>query len=281
MEPYSRIFRPEILGFKNHTPCLNPGDVTCSCPSTGLSFTAWRDAYDNRFVDPTCIIIKIHGAFSLSLTPSPTPSSYSVSAPASASASFTSCSTTDWSQNTAIPSWTNTQSTYPTTLAPVDATTAYGLFFGLNSPRNSAGTVPHILYEQSKPHVDLFAAGMALMHLLQTVVNFSNPVNGGIRNVVLVTDSNYLFSCLTEHVYAWQKKGYRNAKGKEVSNANAVKWVESLVENFEGRGVGVRFWKVNKKDNGEAIDPARRVLEIHEEFRRRHGISPFLNIGAV
>ncbi|RPB03876.1 hypothetical protein L873DRAFT_1641500, partial [Choiromyces venosus 120613-1] len=81
-----------------------------------------------------------------------------------------------------------------------------------------------------------------------------------IRNVVLVTDSNYLISCLTEHVYAWQRKGYRNAKGKAVSNANAVKWVESLIERFEGQGVGVRFWKVDKKDNWEAVDMAKRML---------------------
>jgi len=122
---------------------------------------------------------------------------------------------------------------------------------------------------------------MVLMNLLQTV-NFSNPLNGvGIRDVVLVTDSNYLFSCLTEHVYAWERNGYRNAKGKEVSNANAVRWVEGLVERFEGHGVNVKFWKVDKKDNWEAVDLARRFLDLHNQFRRRHGIRALLNIGTV
>ncbi|KAG0133787.1 hypothetical protein HOY82DRAFT_253994 [Tuber indicum] len=285
MEPYSRTFRPELLGFKNYTTGLKPGDVTSYCPSMGLSFTTWRDTYGNSFVDPTCIIVKIHGAFSLSQPSTSTPSSSSVSASATASAcastSFTSLSAADWSQNTWIPSRTDTQSAYPATPGPADASTAFGLFYGPGSPRNSAGTVPEVFYEQSKPHVDLFAAGMVLMHLLQTVVNPPNPLNGGIKNVVLVTDSNYLFSCLTEHVYGWQKKGYRNAKGKEVSNANAVKWVESLVENFEGQGVGVRFWKVDKKDNWEAVDPAKRVLDLQEEFRRRYGTRALLNIGAI
>ncbi|KAG0637205.1 hypothetical protein HOY80DRAFT_1052385 [Tuber brumale] len=285
MEPYSRIFRPELLGFKNYATGLRPGDVTSYCPSLGLSFTTWRDTYGNCFVDPTCVIVKIHGAFSLSPSSPSTPSSCSVSASASASAStstpFMSWSATDRSQNTWMPSQTDTQSAYPVTLGPAGASTAFGLFYGLDSPRNSAGTVPEVFYEQSKPHIDLFAAGMVLMHLLQSVVNFPNSLNGGIKNVVLVTDSNYLFSCLTEHVYGWQKKGYRNAKGREVSNANAVKWVENLVENFEGQGVGVRFWKVDKKDNWEAVDLARRVLDLQEEFRRRYGIRALLNIGAI
>ncbi|PUU79500.1 hypothetical protein B9Z19DRAFT_1081618 [Tuber borchii] len=284
MEPYSRIFRPELLGFKNYATGLKPEDVTSYCPFTGLSFMTRLDAYNNYIPDQTSIIVKIHGAFSLSPSPSstPSPSSISASAPASAAASAsTSWSATDSPRNTSIASQTGTQSTYPATLGPAGASTAFGLFYGWNSPRNSVGIVPQVLYEQSKPHVDLFTAGMVLMNLLQTV-NFANPLNGvGIRNVVLVTDSNYLFSCLTEHVYAWQSKGFRNAKGKEVSNANAVKWVESLVEEFERHDICVRFWKVDKKDNWEAVDLARRFLDLHNQFRRRHGIRALLNIGAV
>lgn len=78
---------------------------------------------------------------------------------------------------------------------------------------------------------------------------------------MLVTDSNYLTNCLTQSVYSWNLNGYRNAKGKEVANAGVLKWVETLVAGLESNGVGVRFWKVDKKENADAMSVAKKVLE--------------------
>lgn len=108
---------------------------------------------------------------------------------------------------------------------------------------------------------------MSLLHLHRVVLLPSGDRSPLVRNIVIVTDSTYLVSCLTQHVYAWNSNGYKNAKGKEVANANAVKWVERLVVGLERSGVGVKFWKVDKKNNIEALSLAKKVLE-QEELRK-------------
>lgn len=103
---------------------------------------------------------------------------------------------------------------------------------------------------------------------LQSLYDIALPSIYGaptVRNIVLVTDSNYLVSCLTQHVSVWNSNGYRNAKKKEVANADTVKWVEKLVVGLERRGVGVKFWKVDKKENSSALLIAKKVLDAKKE----------------
>lgn len=228
--PYTRSFHSHLLGIKDPTLCISPAQVASYCPFSGLTLTTWLDEYNNKFVDPTCIIVHMAGCFSTSSS-------------SSSSATGSSSQGTHASNNT----------------AQFSASTSYGIYHGPFSPYNSAGVVPACQL-QSKPHADLYAAGMSLSQLHRVVLS---PVSQTprVQNIVLVTDSNYLVNCLTQSVHLWNLNGYRNAKGKEVANANVLKWVEGLVVGLENHGVGVRFWKIDKKENAEAVGVAKKVLE--------------------
>lgn len=228
--PYTRSFHSRLLGIKDPTLRVSPAQVASYCALSGLALTTWLDDYNNAFVDPTCIIVHIAGCFSTSS------SSSSSAAGSSSQGTYASNSTAQFS-----------------------ASTSYGIYHGPFSPHNAAGVVPAD-QPQSKPHADLYAAGMSLLQLHRVVLPPMDDTPR-VRNIVLVTDSNYLTSCLTQSVYSWKLNGYRNSKGKEVANAGVLKWVERLVVGLENRGVGVRFWRVDKKENVEAMCVAKKVLE--------------------
>lgn len=234
MEPsYTRLFYSHLLGVKDPTIQITPDEVTSYCKSSGLTFMIWFDDYNNAFMDPTCIAVHINGSFSTSSSSSSVAGSSSQGTYASNSTAYTS------------------------------ASTSYGIYHGPLSPHNVASIVP-TCYPQSKPHADLYAAGVSLQNLHHIVLLSSSNGAPPVRNVVIVTDSNYLVSCLTENVTSWNSNGYKNAKGKKVTNCGAVKWVESLVVGLERRGVGVRFWKVDKKENLTAASIAKKALEQEE-----------------
>lgn len=228
--PYTRSFHSRQLGIRDPTVRISPAQIASYCALSGFTLTTWFDDYKNAFIDPTCIIVHIAGCFSTS-------SSSSSSAAGSSS-----------------------QGTYASnSTAQLSARTSYGVYHGPFSPHNAAGVVP-ACQPQSKPHADLYAAGMSLLQLHRVVLSAISETPR-VRNIVLVTDSNYLVSCLTQSVYSWNLNGYKNAKGKKVANADVVMWVERLVVGLENHGVGVRFWKVDNKENLEAMCVAKKVLE--------------------
>lgn len=227
--PYTRSFHFRQLGIKDPARCVSPAQVASYCTRSGLTLTTWFDDY-NAFVDPTCIIVRIAGCFSTSSS-------------SSSSAADSSSQGTYASNNT----------------AQFCASTSYGIYHGPFSPHNFVGVVP-ACRPQSKPHADLYAAGMSLLQLHRLVLSPTSQAPQ-VRNIVLVTDSNYLVNCLTQSVYSWNLNGYKNAKKKEVANAGVVRWVERLVVGLETHGVGVKFWMVDRKENTEVMCVAKKVLE--------------------
>ncbi|RPB12568.1 hypothetical protein P167DRAFT_574250 [Morchella conica CCBAS932] len=222
-----------MLGFGDHAK-ISPVDiVNYNNNWFTLAHPTWIDDRWNRFEDPATVIIHTSGSFSVSSS----------------------------SASSAI--YSSSQETHAYGTVHTRANSSWGIYHGPGSTHNRSGTIPTSL-PQSKPHADLYAAGMALEHFRNFILPCMPPPEMMWRNAIIVTDSAYLLSCLTQNIEAWRLNGYKNAKKKVVSNAQTIRWLEDLVENLEKNCVSVVFWKVEKKENSGAVSMGKRALERQE-----------------
>ncbi|KAJ9645304.1 hypothetical protein H2201_005652 [Coniosporium apollinis] len=70
-----------------------------------------------------------------------------------------------------------------------------------------------------------------------------------LMTLVIKTDSDYLYKGMTEYIFKWKDNGYRNSRGKSVTNATLFKRMEELTVQLEGLGVSVLFWPVPRAFN--------------------------------
>ena len=86
--------------------------------------------------------------------------------------------------------------------------------------------------------------------------------NMEISQLVVITDSTYLVEGLAKHVWEWEYKGYKNAKGKDVVNGEVFKELHKRIGELENDGINVCFWAVERGWNREADELANKALGI-------------------
>ncbi|CAM6097763.1 unnamed protein product [Calypogeia fissa] len=94
------------------------------------------------------------------------------------------------------------------------------------------------------------------------------------NGVVLVTDSTYLFLSMTTYIHNWSSNGFLDANGRPVVNRQVNPrhkyWkggVSKYWSIFEGRGIKILFWKVDREHNQDADHLAN--LALGPQRRRR------------
>lgn len=139
------------------------------------------------------------------------------------------------------------------------ALASYGIFFAPESLLNSNGTLE--VSDSSSPLTNQKAELYALRKALDTVEEKFGD-NMTISRLVVITDSTYLVEGLTKHVWEWEYKGYKNAKGKDVVNGEVFKELHKRIGKLESDGMDVCFWAVERGWNLEADELANKALDI-------------------
>jgi ribonuclease HI len=80
--------------------------------------------------------------------------------------------------------------------------------------------------------------------------------------VLLITDSTYVVQGITDLVYKWRDKGWKNRRGVEVANREDFERLDDLIDILEDENVFVKFWLVPKEYNGDADELANNVLDL-------------------
>ena len=124
---------------------------------------------------------------------------------------------------------------------------------------NSNGTLE--VSDSSSPLTNQKAELYALRKALDTVEEKFGD-NMTISRLVVITDSTYLVEGLTKHVWEWEYKGYKNAKGKDVVNGEVFKELHKRIGKLESDGMDVCFWAVERGWNLEADELANKALDI-------------------
>ena len=95
----------------------------------------------------------------------------------------------------------------------------------------------------------------------------------GRQRLVVASDSAYVCEGITTWIYKWRQGNYVG-----IHNRRLFKILDELVEQagVDNPKVVVQFWKIDREENREADELARRTLEldsIAEEKKRRHWYS--------
>lgn len=139
------------------------------------------------------------------------------------------------------------------------AVASYGVYFAPDSSLNSYGNLPPPSSD-SGAHTNQKAELHALSRALDTVEQKFGD-NFTISRLLIITDSTYLVDGLTKHVWDWEYKGYKNAKGKNVVNGEAFRELHGRIGKLEEDGMDVCFWAVERGWNTEADRLANAALE--------------------
>ncbi|KAJ7227230.1 ribonuclease H-like domain-containing protein [Mycena pura] len=119
-----------------------------------------------------------------------------------------------------------------------------GVFFGPESPHNVSAAIAG---PQTSQRAEILAATGALRkaHAL-----FQEDTSVG--SVVLLCDSQYVVGAMTEWIFAWKDRGWRNAHGEPVENQADFRELEKVIEDLEEDGLDVKFWLVGREHNAQA-----------------------------
>ena len=148
---------------------------------------------------------------------------------------------------------------------------AYAVFFGRDSQLNFCGFLPMDIPQHS-PATGLYAVKMVLQS--QIIESLNSKPSGKLRKVVIMTHSGYLAQTLAQNVWKWEEKGYKTARKQGVVNEGLIKEIHAMILGMEEQGVGVEFWRVERKENKRALALAESMFaegkkkECDEEGKR-------------
>lgn len=145
---------------------------------------------------------------------------------------------------------------------------AYGVFFGPNSPMNMAGRVIEGPVDfHTSQRAELTAAFLAIEASRQYIDHGGQwecdncPEPCAVTHLVIKSDSAYLVNGITTHVNKWRVNGWRNAKGSEVKNKELWLALDQLVSSIiSDTGAAIDFWHVPRHQNQDADELARQGL---------------------
>ncbi|KAF7916530.1 hypothetical protein BELL_0130g00010 [Botrytis elliptica] len=144
---------------------------------------------------------------------------------------------------------------------------SFGVFFGPDSPFNTYGTIAR---PSGEKHTNNYSELMAILHALELLKHHS-----GLRNyisehpllihhsfrvdVIIITDSKFVHSCLTSWLPIWLKNGFRTVEGNSVANKDLILRIHHMIELLSDN-VDIQLWHVGREHNRDADELAVRAL---------------------
>jgi len=136
----------------------------------------------------------------------------------------------------------------------------YGVFFGPNSPYNVSKPL-----KENSPQTSQRAELTAALVALNQIERIVNHYDGTKLNLfIILTDSAYLVNSLTSYIYKWRLNDYTAASGREVANRDLFERLDDKLEIMENgrQGIDVLFWKVDRSENEDADNLAKRGADV-------------------
>lgn len=134
------------------------------------------------------------------------------------------------------------------------------MYFGPGSVDNHAATLAH-----EEPHTSNRAELHAAIAALEVV---ERKRDGGelelVREVILMTDSEYVARSMDSWVWNWERNGWRKKKGGAVENQDLLGALHGMMERLEMSGMRILFWRVGREWNVEADEMVNAVLDATE-----------------
>ncbi len=126
---------------------------------------------------------------------------------------------------------------------------------GPQSPYNEAGCIP-----VNEPQTNQYAELKAALAALEALSDKNMLQRFGTRLVVVMTDSSYLATGISEWIWNWRLNGFRNSSGTPVVNASMFLQLHDMIDAYLDDGVEVKFWRVPREWNGDADHLANWAL---------------------
>ncbi|KXN92152.1 Ribonuclease H1, partial [Leucoagaricus sp. SymC.cos] len=122
-----------------------------------------------------------------------------------------------------------------------------GVYFGPNSPYNLS---EQFSGSQTSQRAEIRAAVRAL-EKIEDILHVEGQFPG--RNIVIITDSQYVVGAMTGWLDNWRGNGWRTSGGHPVANLQDFIELEIVVERLEQQfDLAVRFWHVPREYNTRA-----------------------------
>ena len=106
----------------------------------------------------------------------------------------------------------------------------------------------------------LFALERALDMVLENLLKPWFELPEGLSRVVVIVDSMYVKSGVCGWVWEFEEEGWREKDGTAVVNGELFRQIHGHFEHLQSRGVEVNIWDVEKEQNTDAEDWARRAV---------------------
>ncbi|KAF8850961.1 hypothetical protein BDZ45DRAFT_166620 [Acephala macrosclerotiorum] len=137
---------------------------------------------------------------------------------------------------------------------------SYAILFGPESSYNSARLLPH-KYEPNVQLLPLYATLVALRDLIPKIP-FQPPPKTIVFKVTKNSDAQGFFDHITESVFTWADRDWKNSKGRVVGFGEQYKELHELIEEMEKKGVEVKFWAIHRELNQAVEEMAKRVIGV-------------------
>ncbi|RGP68014.1 ribonuclease h1 [Fusarium longipes] len=118
-----------------------------------------------------------------------------------------------------------------------------GVYFGPGDERNLAERLPGM------PQTNQRAELMAMLRAMERV--------SSTQGIEIWTDSQYSINCVTKWVSDWERKDWKNSKGKDVSNQDIIRNLMAKIRERKAAGADTRFQWVK----GHATDPGNHEAD--------------------
>ena len=133
---------------------------------------------------------------------------------------------------------------------------SYGVYFGIASPHNFYGCLPHGLL-QSSNRAEIEAAVQAVERVAKLDLTGQRT-----NKVIIKTDSEYLFKSMTEWMGKRLDNGGRKSDGGPVEHWHTLKALHHRIgELSTGKRLKILFWWVPRENNTMADRLANRALD--------------------
>ena len=154
----------------------------------------------------------------------------------------------------------------------INAQASFGVCFGPGSQFNVYGCLPQETFDQTNQVAEIVSCLVALEKIKTEVlphVQRESNHHAQIKQVVLVTDSEYLVRSMSEYIWRWLQNGWVNSKRARVKNHHLLLRVHESLQHFQQEmGMDVRFWRVNRRFNKVADALANEALDSRRMYHR-------------
>ena len=141
------------------------------------------------------------------------------------------------------------------------AQSSYGVFFSKSSEHNLSSVIQGSSHTNQKAELQACLMALRKVEEIHDPLAFLDDEPYDLNKVVVKSDSEYVVKGMTEWLPKWKKNGYRNARGKPVSNAKLFKKIDAQIDLLDELGVRCLFWLVPRGENQEADRLANRALD--------------------